>query len=89
MTDKTAQQKLFDAARTGDKAVIRSLVFNESVHFDARDEQGRTPFNIATQYGHADAAQTILAARESRYLHELGMLSPQVTEEKERAEKVA
>lgn len=84
-----AQKKLFEAARTGDKATIRSLVFDDTVHFEARDEQGRTAFNIATQFGHADAAQTILAARESRYLRDLGMLSPQATDGKERAEKAA
>lgn len=78
MTVTTAQQRLFDAARKGDKATIRSLVFDENVFFEARDEQGRTAFNIATQFGHADAAQTILAARESRYLRDLGMLSPHV-----------
>lgn len=76
MADATAQKRLFAAAATGDKAAIRALVF-EDVDFDARDAEDRTAFNIATQYGHADAAQTILAARQMKAMQAMGLTSPQ------------
>lgn len=66
----TAQEKLWKAAMTGDKATIRALVF-EDIDFDARDEEGRTAFNIATQFGQTDTAQTILAARQMRFVQNL------------------
>ena len=71
-----AQQKLFIAAEKGDKAMIRSLAF-ENVDFDARDDQDRTAFNIATQRGHHDAAKTILAAKQMKTMQAMGMTSPQ------------
>lgn len=76
MADAIAQKRLFKAATTGDKAAIRALVF-EDVDFDARDEEDRTAFNIATQYGHVDAAQTILAARQMKAMQNMGLTSPQ------------
>ncbi len=69
------QEKLWQAAATGDKAAIRSLVF-ENVDFDARDVEDRTAFNIATQYGHHDAAKTILAAKQMKIMQLMGMTSP-------------
>lgn len=72
----SAQEKLFQAAAKGDKAVIRSLAFDE-IDFDARDAQDRTAFNIATQYGHHDAAQTILAAKQMKAMQKMGLTSPQ------------
>ncbi len=74
MTAQTAQNRLFQAAQTGDKATIRALVF-ENVDFDARDDEDRTAFNIATQFGHADAAQTILAAKQLKFMQTLGFTS--------------
>lgn len=74
MAHPTAQNRLFQAARNGDKAAIRALVF-EDVDFDARDDEDRTAFNIATQNGHADAAQTILAAKQLKFMQGLGFTS--------------
>ena len=55
------QQKLWDAAAKGDSASLRLMAFEKAVDFRGRDDQKRTPFNLATQYGHHDAAMTILA----------------------------
>lgn len=73
MTDQNAQKRLFQAARNGDNAAIRALVF-DNVDFDARDDEDRTAFNIATQYGHADTAQTIIAARQMKAMQRLGFI---------------
>ncbi|MDB5490419.1 MAG: hypothetical protein JWO78_268 [Micavibrio sp.] len=74
MTDQTAQARLYAAAKAGDKATIRALVF-EDVDFGARDEEGRTAFNIATQHNKIDAAQTILAAKQTKDLQRMGLIS--------------
>lgn len=70
----SVQECLWQAAAKGDKVTIRALVF-EDVDFDLRDEQDRTAFNIATQYGHADAAQTLLAAKQMKSLQRMGLIS--------------
>lgn len=72
----TPQEQLWRAAKTGDKATLRALAFAD-VDFDARDDQDRTAFNIATQYGHSEAAQVILAARQVRAMQGMGLISPQ------------
>lgn len=74
MTDQAAQQRLFEAAKAGDKAAIRRMVFDD-VDFSARDEEGRTPFNIATQYNQVETAQTILAAKQTKDLQKMGLIS--------------
>ena len=74
MTNQSAQARLFAAAKTGDKAAIRALVF-EDIDFGARDEEGRTAFNIATQHNKIDAAQTILAAKQTKDLQNMGLIS--------------
>ena len=84
----TAQERLWKAARIGDKTAIRSLAFDD-VDFDARDEEGRTPFNIATQYGHADAAQTILAAKQIKTMQIMGLTSPQFEETVRKSRRAA
>ncbi|MBI2233910.1 MAG: ankyrin repeat domain-containing protein [Micavibrio aeruginosavorus] len=84
MADTIAQKRLFTAAATGDKATIRALVF-EDVDFDARDEEDRTAFNIATQYGHVDTAKTILAARQMKAMQVMGLTSPQFEDVARRA----
>jgi len=71
-----AQEKLWAAAAKGDQGMIRALVF-EDIDFDARDDQDRTAFNIATQYGHSAAAQTILAAKNMKEMQRMGLTSPQ------------
>lgn len=70
----SAQDKLWRAAASGDMGAIRGLVF-ENVDFDARDDEDRTAFNIATQKGHAEAARTILAAKEMKAMMALGLTS--------------
>lgn len=75
MVDQVAQDRLFRAAEKGDKVAIRSLVF-EDVDFELRDEEDRTAFNIATQYGHSDAAQTLLAAKQMKAMQRMGLISP-------------
>lgn len=68
-----AEQALWIAAQRGDCARIRVLVM-EGVDLDARDEEGRTAFNIATQYAQHAALKTLLAAREMRRLAAHGEL---------------
>lgn len=72
----TLQEKLWKAAASGDKATLRSMAFDD-IDFDARDPEQRTAFNIATQNGHHDAAQTILALKEAQRMHRMGLTSPQ------------
>lgn len=67
------EQSLWDAARSGDCAKIRRLVM-EGVDLEARDPQGRTAINIASQYRQQDAMKTLLAAKEMRYMAKLGDL---------------
>ncbi|MCB1530537.1 MAG: ankyrin repeat domain-containing protein [Rhodospirillales bacterium] len=69
----TKEEVLWRAARRGDCYAIRRLVL-DGVDVDARDPQGRTAINIATQYGQAEAHKTLLAAREMRYLASIGDL---------------
>jgi hypothetical protein len=74
MTDLIAQNRLWQAAKKGDQMTIRRLVYDD-VDFDARDEEDRTAFNIATQYGQHKAAQTILAARQMQAMQKIGLTS--------------
>lgn len=67
------EQMLWAAAYSGDCAMIRKLVM-DGADLDARDGDGRTAINIATQYGRQDALKTLLAAKEMRYLASLGKL---------------
>jgi ankyrin repeat protein len=68
------QDQLWQAAARGDKAAIRALAL-ANVDFDARDAEDRTAFNIATQYGHHDAAKTILAAKQMKMMQAMGLTS--------------
>jgi ankyrin repeat protein len=52
---------LFDAARSGDTDVLKSLLAR-GVPVDARDERGSTALILAAYYGHADAVRALLAA---------------------------
>ena len=67
------ERSLRAAAKAGDCHVIRVLVM-EGVDLDARDEQGRTALNIATQYNQKNAIKTLLAAREMRRMAMRGEL---------------
>lgn len=60
------QKALWEASKSGDCAVIRLSIVN-GADIDARDEQGRTAMNIATQYGHIDAMKTLTAAKHMMY----------------------
>lgn len=71
-TEQALQEKLWQAAANGDCKTIRILAMSE-VDIDARNEEGFTAFNLATQSGHADAAMAILAAREMRFARDLGV----------------
>lgn len=66
------QEKLWEAAKAGDCGIIRNLVM-KGADIDMKDKFGRTAFNMATQYGHSNAAMTILAAKELKYMMDLGI----------------
>lgn len=71
---REAQEKaLWVAAKSGDCGRIRLLVM-EGVDLDARDSQGRTALNIATQYNQQAVIKTLLAAKEMRRMAALGEL---------------
>lgn len=71
---REAQEKaLWIAARSGDCGRIRLLVM-EGVDLEARDSQGRTAINIATQYNQQAVIKTLLAAKEMRRMAALGEL---------------
>jgi len=69
----TPEQRLLAAAQSGDCPTIRKLVM-QGVDLEARDGQGRTAMNIATQFGKQEVVATILAAKEMRYMATLGEL---------------
>lgn len=64
---------LWRAALDGDCYAIRVLVM-EGADLEARDSQGRTAINIATQYDRKEALKTLLAAREMKRMAMLGDL---------------
>ncbi|PJB71619.1 MAG: ankyrin repeat domain-containing protein [Alphaproteobacteria bacterium CG_4_9_14_3_um_filter_47_13] len=70
-TNELAKSRLWRAAEVGDCKTIRLLAM-EGIDIDARNEDGFTAFNIATQNNHSDAAMTILAAREMQFAQDLG-----------------
>lgn len=69
----TKEIALWGAAKTGNCARIRLLVM-EGVDLDARDAEGRTAINIATQYNQHAALKTLLAGREMRRMAASGEL---------------
>ncbi len=50
---------LFDAATQGDAAALRSLL-DDGAAVDSRDENGHTALMLASENGHAEAAQVLL-----------------------------
>ena len=79
------QERLWRAVEAGDYRAIRTTIMN-GADIDARDEQGRTAFQIATQRGDSEAAWILLAARELKFNMQLGMkpeeIFPPAAEEK-------
>ena len=71
------QKRLWEAARLGDITTIRMLAMSGQVDVNAKNEDGFDAFNLATQAGKAEAATTILAAREVQYMREIGMIDEQ------------
>lgn len=69
----TKEIALWAAAQTGNCQRIRLLVM-EGVDLNARDAEGRTAINIATQYSQHAALKTLLAAREMRRMAASGEL---------------
>ena len=67
------EKALWMAAKEGDCYAIRLLVM-DGVDLDARDPQGRTAINIATQYNQKQALKTLLAGKEMRRLANVGDL---------------
>lgn len=67
------QTRLWIAAFKGDLAAIRMAVMN-GADIDARDHEGRTAINIASQYGQVEALKTLLAAKEMKRMAALGQL---------------
>ncbi len=67
------EKALWMAAKEGDCYAIRLLVM-DGADLDARDPQGRTAINIATQYNQKQALKTLLAAKEMRRLASVGDL---------------
>jgi hypothetical protein len=74
-TQSMMQEKLWAAAARGDSASIRILAV-EGVDIDARNADGFTAYNLATQNGHFNTALTILAARNMAYAEQLGFGVP-------------
>jgi len=73
-TRETLREKaLWMAAKSGDCYAIRLLVM-DGVDLEARDGQGRTAVNIATQYNQIEAIKTLMAAKEMRRMAKLGEL---------------
>lgn len=81
------QNELWEAAKQGKTTEVRKLVV-QGADVTLRDDQGRTAINIASQYGHADTYQTLMAAREVAELTKTGMAPDQImtglTQEEER-----
>ncbi len=67
------EKALWMAAKSGDCYAIRLLVM-DGVDLEARDPQGRTAINIATQYNQREAIKTLLAAKEMRQMAKFGEL---------------
>lgn len=72
-SSKMDEANLWTAARTGDCYTIRMLVM-KGVDLEARDLDGRTAINLATQYNQHDALKTLLAGREMKRMAAMGDL---------------
>ncbi len=71
--DNLKSRALWMAAQKGDCYAIRLLVM-DGVDLDARDGQGRTALNIATQFNQTQAIKTLMAAKEMRRMAAFGEL---------------
>lgn len=66
------QEQLWLASECGDLSAIRSAVI-KGADVELRDNKERNAINIASQYGHAEALQTLLAAKSMARLERLGL----------------
>lgn len=82
------EKALWHAAKSGDCYAIRLLIM-DGVDIDARDVQGRTAINIATQYSQQAALKTLLAGKEMRRMAKLGELPSSVFFDKFKKNKTA
>jgi len=88
MTTQDQQQRLWTAAQNGDCAEIRRAIISGAV-IDARDEDGRTAMNMASQNSHADAIRTLIAAQEIQDLATAGVDPKEFWNGVEEKQKVA
>lgn len=66
-------QALWNAAKQGDAEVLRTLIA-KGVDVNVRDKNGWTPLHVATQYGHAEAMRTLIAARSMQSMRKHGLI---------------
>jgi hypothetical protein len=66
------QEKLWRCVESGNYKGIRQAIMS-GADVDAKDEQGRTAFQIATQRADTEAAWIILAARDLKFKVALGL----------------
>lgn len=72
MEQTELNQRLWEATEAGDCANIRRLIVS-GADLNAKDEQGRNAFQIASQTSDSDAMTTILAAKQMLELEKMGV----------------
>ena len=60
--DNTQTVALFQAVRTGNTDMVKSLITSQAADINATDERGSTPLLEAARYGHEDICRLLLAA---------------------------
>ena len=70
---QTSSDIIWTAAKEGDAETLRTLVA-QGVDVNVRDKNGWTPLHVATQYGHAEAMRTLIAARSMQSMRKHGLL---------------
>ena len=60
--DNTQSVALFQAVRTGNTDMVKSLVTGRGADVNATDERGSTPLLEAARYGHEDICRLLIAA---------------------------
>lgn len=72
MEQADLNSRLWRAAEEGDCAAIRRLIIN-GADLNAKDDDGRNAFQIASQEAQSDAMTTILAAKQMLELEKMGI----------------